>query len=217
MAKEELAEKTGSAEGGLNLQPIPLLNINLLPQEHRSIRRDFSWMGDRRIVWPSILLLVVFVGMSVRFIQLAETLDAKQTRLEYIQSEIKNNRTILDKIKQLDESLKIIAEKNKALKSIQVSKKRWVALFESISKVLPENMWLISILQNQPNQLEIKGLTYDFSEVANYMVNLEMEPTFVKVELVSIGSVRGRNAETEQYEFVMKCIINENLGLDVAE
>jgi Tfp pilus assembly protein PilN len=193
-----------------------LIDINLLPAEFRSSRADITWVTDRRIVWPTLGLFVAVVVGLLLLIHTKDVLGQKEAKLESLKKEVQKEKPLLEKIKKLDKELKIIAEKNKALKSIQVSKKRWVVLFESISSVLPENMWLMNIDQVSVDIIEIKGATYEFSEVAAYMMDLETQISFDKVELVSISSLVQRRDSNESYEFKLKCFVNPNLGLDGA-
>jgi type IV pilus assembly protein PilN len=108
----------------------------------------------------------------------------------------------LVKISELENSQSIINTKINALKSIQINKKRWVVLFENISSVLPPNMWLMSISQIGEFNLEMKGTTFDFSEVAEYMVKLEKQSSIAKVSLVTISTTKVSGDEA--YSFTLK-------------
>jgi type IV pilus assembly protein PilN len=193
---------------------LSLVDINLLPDNFKSVRRDYSWITDRRAIYPTVMAFVLLLAIGGFHSNMVNKLSGMKSNLESIKASIERERPLLLKIKELDEKLKIIAQKNKALKSIQVSKKRWVIIFESISSVLPENTWLTEIEQDKNDFLEITGKTYDFSEVAAYMEDLEGQVSFPVVELGSIGSVRERNSDKDVYKFVLKCAINKDLGLE---
>ncbi|NLB64213.1 MAG: PilN domain-containing protein [Fibrobacter sp.] len=189
-----------------------LIEINLLPPEYRTSKRDLTWLTDRRVIWPTIAVLVfVFIGF-VAWLNMNDKLDDLNSDLRRVNASIEANRPTLEKIKQLDERLELIAQKNKALMSIQVSKKRWVILFESISSVLPANMWLTALVEVEKDLLEIKGSTYDFSEIAEYMVSLERQISFSSMSLVSIEK---QMVKAEQvYSFTIQCMVNPELGLE---
>lgn len=190
------------------------LEINLLPAEYRSTKTDLSWLSDRRVVWPSVLLLVAAAAGFLLFSHISETIGDLESDLDRVKTEVEKERPLLSKIKQLDEKLGVIAQKNKALKSIQVSKKRWVILFENISAVLPPNMWLISLSQLSTNEMELRGVTRDFSEVAEYMVRLEQQVSITSVTLVTISTTKVQDEDT--YNFTIKAVINQDLGLEGA-
>lgn len=190
------------------------LEINLLPAEYRSTKTDLSWLSDRRVVWPSVLLLMAAAAGFLLFSHISETIGDLESDLDRVKTEVEKERPLLAKIKQLDEKLGVIAQKNKALKSIQVSKKRWVILFENISAVLPPNMWLISLSQLSTNEMELRGVTRDFSEVAEYMVRLEQQVSITNVTLVTISTTKVQDEDT--YNFTIKAVINQDLGLEGA-
>lgn len=190
------------------------LEINLLPAEYRSTKTDLSWLSDRRIVWPSMLLLVAVAAIFLLFSHITETVSDLEQNLNQVRSEVEKERPLLAKIRQLDDKLAVIAQKNKALKSIQVSKKRWVILFENISSVMPPNMWLSALSQLSANEMELRGVTRDFSEVAEYMVRLEQQVSISAVNLITITTTKIDGEDT--YNFTIKANINQDLGLESA-
>jgi Tfp pilus assembly protein PilN len=192
-----------------------LLEINLLPIEYRRAKKDYSWLFDRRIVWPTVALFVAISGAFLLFLHIQDTINALQSDLEQVSAQIEKEKPLLDKIRDLDQKLAVIEEKNKALKSIQVSKKRWVILFENISSVLPPNTWLVNLVQDSPHTMEMRGVTHDFAEVAQYMVALEQQVSFQKVSLTSITTQQTEGQDS--YAFVLKCEINPELGMEVSK
>jgi type IV pilus assembly protein PilN len=188
------------------------VEINLLPAENRQTKLDLSWIVDRRIVWPTIALIVALFAVFMVQSYISETTQDLQRRLDTTRAEVEKQRPILNKITTLDGKLKVIAQKNTGLKSIQVSKKRWVILFENISSMMPPNMWLVSLNQVSPLDMELRGVTYDFSEVAEYMVKLEKQASFKSVSLTDISTTKIDGEEA--YSFVIKASINPDLGLE---
>ena len=72
-------------------------------------------------------------------------------------------------------------------------------------------MWLTSISQLGENELEMKGTTFDFSEVAEYMVKLEKQVSVDKVSLVTITTTKVDGEEA--YNFTIKVVLKQDLGL----
>ena len=188
------------------------VEINLLPAEDRQTKLDLTWIVDRRVVWPTIALLVALVAVFMVQSYISETTETLQNRLDSTREEVERQRPILDKITALDAKLKVIAQKHTGLKSIQVSKERWVILFENISSMMPPNMWLVSLNQVSPLDMELRGVTYDFSEVAEYMVKLEKQASFKSVTLTDISTTKIDGEEA--YSFVIKAGIKPDLGLE---
>ncbi|MBR4680187.1 MAG: PilN domain-containing protein [Fibrobacter sp.] len=187
------------------------ISINLLPPEYRKKQKDFTWITDRRIIWPTVGLIVAIVAVLMLQTYINETISGLSQELSRVQEEVERERPLLSKISDLEQKQGVINTKINALKSIQVSKKRWVILFENISSVLPPNMWITSINQMGEFDLEMRGVTYDFSEVAEYMVKLEKQVSIESVSLVTISTSKQEGKEA--YNFTIKVILKRDLGL----
>ncbi|MBO5950779.1 MAG: PilN domain-containing protein [Fibrobacteraceae bacterium] len=188
------------------------IEINLLPAEFRRQKKDFSWILDRRVVWPVVATIVFIFCIFLLFAYMNDSRQTLQNALASTKAEIEKEKPLLDKIKELDGKIAIITQKRNALKSIQVSKKRWVILFENISAILPPNMWLTALQQTSAYEMELRGTTYDFSEVAEYMVKLEKQVSIASVTLVTITNTKVEGEDA--YTFTMKAKIREDLGLE---
>ena len=187
------------------------ISINLLPPEYRKKQKDFTWITDRRIIWPTVGLIVAIVAVLMLQTYINETISGLSQELSRVQEEVERERPLLSKISDLEQKKGVVTTKINALKSIQVSKKRWVILFENISSVLPPNMWITSINQMGEFDLEMRGVTYDFSEVAEYMVKLEKQVSIQSVSLVTISTSKQEGKEA--YNFTIKVILKRDLGL----
>lgn len=201
-------EETTSINNGLKL-----IEINILPAEFRTTRRSLGFVTDIRVLLPSGIIILAFIVMSLLYVHTQDTLANLDAQLTAIKTKVEKDKPLLEEIKKLNHELDVIAQKNRALKSIQVSKKVWVIMFEAISSVLPENMWLMSVKQSSPGIIDIKGSTYKFNEIASYMVELKSLESFTKVDLISIGAVNQKSESMKSYSFTLKCFINKDLGL----
>ena len=188
------------------------IEINLLPAEFRRQKKDFSWILDRPVVWRVVATIVFVFCIFLLFAYMNDSRQTLQNALASTKAEIEKEKPLLDKIKELDGKIAIITQKRNALKSIQVSKKRWVILFENISAILPPNMWLTALQQTSAYEMELRGTTYDFSEVAEYMVKLEKQVSIASVTLVTITNTKVEGEDA--YTFTMKAKIREDLGLE---
>ena len=199
------AKKTTSA-----LKKSLCIQINLLPPEYRKKSKDFTWVTDRRVIWPTVALIASIVCVYMLNMFVTETISDLQNEVERVKAEVERERPLLTKIGELEQKQAIVNTKINALKSIQVSKKRWVVLFENVSSVLPPNMWLTSLNQVSNDNLEMKGMTFDFSEVAEYMVKLEKQVSIEKVSLLTISTTKVDGEEA--YSFTIKVVLKQDLG-----
>ena len=186
------------------------ITINLLPGEHRKKQKDLTWVTDRRVVWPTVMFIVAIVAALFVYAYTLESISSLEAELQSVRAAVERERPLLRKISELEKNQSIINTKINALKSIQINKKRWVVLFENISSVLPPNMWLTSLSQVSEFNLEMKGMTFDFSEVAEYMVKLEKQISVEKVSLVTIATTKVDGDEA--YSFTLKVELKRDFG-----
>ena len=186
------------------------ISINLLPPEFRKKQKDFTWVTDRRVIWPTVAAVVAIVAVLMLQAFIAETIGSLSSELSRVQEEVERERPLLSKISDLEQKKGVVTTKINALKSIQVSKKRWVVLFENISSVLPPNMWITSINKLGEFDMEMRGVTLDFPEVAEYMVKLEKQVSVQSVSLVTISTTKIDGDEA--YNFTIKIVLRQDLN-----
>lgn len=186
------------------------ITINLLPSDHRKKQKDLTWVTDRRVVWPTVIFIVAVFAALFVYAYTMESISSLEAELQSVRSAVERERPLLSKISELEKNQSVINSKINALKSIQINKKRWVVLFENISSVLPPNMWLTSLSQVGEFNLEMKGTTFDFSEVAEYMVKLEKQVSIETVSLVTISTTKVDGDEA--YSFTLKVVLKRDFG-----
>ena len=185
------------------------IEINLLPVQYRRKRVRVDRILCRRVVWPTIafmILLVAGIGWSMN---LTMDRDRLEGELDTIKKTIASKQTLLDEIKKLEADKAVIERKNAALRSIQVSRQRWIVIFENISYVLPENTWITSI-EEKGGRLEMTAVTFQFADVAFYMTELQKQVAITNVRLKKIRTVRV--AKAKAFEFNLSVGLAENIG-----
>jgi len=133
-----------------------------------------------------------------------------------VKKEIGANAYVGSRIKELEKLRDEKTAKNNSLKSISVSKRKWVRILEGINKSLPLNMWIESIKQSETNdnEMEVKGRTYVFPEIAEYMIELEKNEYFSKVFLNGIELQKEQNRSS--FLYTIRINLNPNVGIDAA-
>jgi type IV pilus assembly protein PilN len=189
----------------------PLMKINLLPLEFRRVKRDLSWLSDARVVWSTFAFILISLVLSSIYYYVVETTSELEKSVEKTKQAVEKERPLLEKIKELDEKLAVIKQKSDALRSIQVSRKRWVILFEDLSTALPPGTWITGITQ-EADQMDITCQTWSFSEVALYMIKLEQKESVTGVSLTSISAIKVNNEDA--YNISLKVAFNPSLGLE---
>jgi Tfp pilus assembly protein PilN len=197
-----------------------LIEVNLLPMEYRVARKDYSYLGDRRVIWGTLLVFTVFFLIWFHFVTLVTTISSKQDRIGNLTAEIKKYDTVKTEITKLQDLKNKQEAKNQSLKSISVSKKRWVRIFENINASVPPHTWIISIKEeaDKPDQLAIQARTFVFQEVAGFMLQLERQSFFLTPTLESIEQVKaeggGPNGTATAFAFTLHCPLNPAIHID---
>ena len=194
-----------------------LIEVNLLPIEYRVSRKDYSYLTDRRAIWGTVLLLVVGVLIWLHFMTLVATQSSKESEIAELKAEIQKYDTVKTEIAKLEDLKNKQEAKNQSLKSISVSKKRWVRIFEDINASLPPHTWLISVKEeaDKPDQLAIQARTFVFQEVAGFMLQLERRPFFLAPSLESIEQVKVEGAGTvSAFSFTLHCPLDPAIHTD---
>jgi type IV pilus assembly protein PilN len=188
-----------------------LMEINLLPSEYRLNKLNLSWILDARVIWATFALILVALVLSLLYYHVIETTNELKNAVAQTKQAIERERPLLDKIAELEKKQKVIKEKSDALRSIQVSRKRWVLMFEDFSTSLPPGTWISGIVQ-EAEVMSISCTTWNFPEVALYMLKLEQTQSVTDVSLTNINAVK-INGE-DAYNFSLKVGYNPNLGLE---
>lgn len=200
-----------------------ILDLNLLPLEHQHKRHDITWILDRRVVWPSILLLATLMTCFYFMREQAIQEENLNVELESANTKIAAQRPILNSLTETRANLDEIRKKNLALTSIQVSKQKWIRVFETVSSQLPPNTWLLSMQQGDMNpadtstiikskELRIIANSHKFDEVASYMSKLVASNEIDSVSLKGVKSIRESYGLVYQMELV--AYVNPFIGID---
>ncbi|MDB5104303.1 MAG: fimbrial assembly protein PilN [Fibrobacteres bacterium] len=190
------------------------IHVNLLPIEYRVVKKDYSFLIDMRILVSTTALIGVAAAYLIGQSFFRANLESKRGALAEVQKEIGANSYVGARIKELEKLRDEKTAKNNSLKSISVSKRKWVRILEGINKSMPLNMWIESIKQSEQNdnEMEVKGRTYVFPEIAEYMLELEKNEYFAKVFLNSIELQKDANRSSFMY--TIRINLNPNVGID---
>ena len=190
------------------------IHVNLLPIEYRVVKKDYSYLLDLRILVSSTVLIVALAAYVIGQSFFKANLETKREVLAKVEREIGENAYVATKIKELETLRDEKTAKNISLKSISVSKKKWVRILEGINKSLPLNMWIETIKENETNEneMELRGRTYVFPEIAEYMLEIEKNEYFAKVFLNSIELQKETNRSS--FLFTIRINLNGAVGVD---
>jgi type IV pilus assembly protein PilN len=155
-----------------------MIRVNLLP--YRSERRKnkilqhLGWLFGSITAVAALLMFVNMYGNG----QLADL----QTEFGQLQAQNMVLKKKIGKIRNLDR-LRVDVERKLALvDELQQGRFESLKTLGELSKVIPENVWLTSIVDSSGN-LKIAGLGESNKAVANFMRSLDKSPLFGKIAL----------------------------------
>ena len=188
-----------------------LMEINLLPSEYRQSKLNVSWLLDTRVIWATFALILVALILFLLNYYVNETTSGLRSAVEQTKRDLEKERPTLDRINELERTRSEIEKKSKVLDSIQVNGKRWVLIFEDFSTALKDipGTWISGIIQ-EAGEMNLSCTTWNFPEVASYMLNLEQKQSVTEVSLTNINAVK-INGE-DAYTFSLKVKLDPNLG-----
>ena len=184
------------------------INVNLLPAEYRVHHVKIKF--HKEIVWPAIVSSVVLLVLFLWIGSLNAKIGSYTKKIAQVEADIKKNQHILDEINSLKEQKKIVLTKIKALERIDVNREKWLRLMETFSQKLPQGSWINS-LEEKGDTVFVKGKTYSFSEVAQYMLRLKESVFINDVDLKNIEQI---NAASRIYKFTVRCHLNADAKLE---
>ena len=187
------------------------IEINLLPVQYRRKRVRVDRILCRRVVWPTIAFLILLVAGIGWSMNLTMDRDRLEGELDTIKKTIASKQSLLDEIKKLEADKAVIQRKNDALRSIQVSRQRWIVIFENLSYVLPENTWITGI-DEKNGRLEMTAVTFQFSDVAQYMTELQKQVAITNVRLKNVRTVKV--AKAQGFEFSLSIGLAKDINLN---
>lgn len=196
-----------------------LIEVNLLPIEFRVVRKDYSFLTDRRAVWSTLALLVAIVLGWLHFMALVATTTAKESSIAELKTEIAKYDTVKTQIQQFQELKTQQEAKNQSLRSISVSKKRWVRILEDINASLPPHTWIVSMKEDPtaPDKIILVARTYVFQEVAGFMLQIERRPFFEAPTLEGIEQIKAEaSATATAFAFTLHCPLSSTIHSDGA-
>jgi type IV pilus assembly protein PilN len=155
-----------------------MARINLLPwrAERRKIRQRefFMQLGAAALVAIGIMLFW-WLWMDMR-------IDNQNERNAYLQDQIKQVDTRLEKIKDLEKVRSQLLARKQIIEQLQANRSQMVHLFDELVKTIPASARLMSIKQNGDHMV-LDGVAQSNASVAEYMRNIETSPWMGQADL----------------------------------
>jgi type IV pilus assembly protein PilN len=178
-----------------------MIRINLLPfraaRKKENIRRQIS------IYVLTVAFLVIV--MIYFFLDLNSTLSGVKEEDQRLQAEIKTYEATIKRIGELEKKIKEIRTKLDVIKELERNKTGPVHLLDEIAMAVPkEKLWLTSLKESR-GTLTLQGTAMDNETVALFMTNLEHSSYISAVDLQSTRLRSMPQYKLNVADFVLEC------------
>lgn len=185
-----------------------MIRINLLKPERKEIRETPvaptpEFKEKRRQPLAAIIVLLALVAIVALFFYQKDALTKENNLLSVAQAEKKNLQDVVVKLEELEQQRNLFERKIRVITQLQSRQENAVIIMDELSKQLPNWIWLTE-LSFSTQEIRVKGRAVSNNLIADYIFNLEENPYFRNVNLISSQQRRVRN--NQYLEFVLTAI-----------
>jgi len=172
-----------------------MIRVNLLP--HRQIRRELRQreFGLMAAFFAIAAAAIIFLGWTY----INSRVDAQAERNARLDTAIVQLDKEIADIKDLKDQISTMLERKQVVENLQINRSQAVVVFDELSRILPEGMYLKSIKQ-QANVITIEGIADTNARVATLVRSLSnsswlQSPDLVEIKAITINNLK-QNAFT---------------------
>jgi len=185
-----------------------MARINLLPwrAERRRVRqKEFMAMLGASAVAAAVVSFLIWMFYN-------GLISGEKERNDYLREQITQVDAKIKEIEALDEKKQKLLARKEVIEKLQANRSQMVHLFDSLVRTIPDGVTLTTI-QQDGEQLTLKGRSQSNARVSTYMRNLESSGWMTNPEL-SVIEARGDNKGLP-YEFDLTVkLANPNAPVD---
>lgn len=162
------------------------IEINLLPQSFRPKRRLI------RLDFKSVMVLVILIAAACvggYYYYLRKESARIDSQISFYRQEEVKLRGAVALNKEVNDLKKLVEERIGIIRELTGGSEVRFSMLEHINLVMPENLWLMSISENEQAgtvNFTIEGMSYSKDDISVFLAGLEKFDQFSAVSLESI-------------------------------
>lgn len=181
-----------------------MIRINLLGRPRPKVKRRVAITG-------TLQLVLLVIPLSVAILWFAFHIYLLNLELVRLNEQIRQEEVKLAQRSQLQKELQEYKKDQaryqgqiKVINDLRRSQEGPRQLLEIVGDTvsLTESLWLTSLIERAPNEIEFKGMARSVNAVANFMTNLDSSGYFEKVEIKETKQQPPRDGVTN-FEFTL--------------
>lgn len=178
--------------------------INLLPwREEQRKQKQKEYMTQLGLV--ALLGLGIILGAHTF---LSQKISAQESRNNRLDQEIKLVDQRLKEIKELEVVKKALVDRMEVIQQLQESRPEVVHLFDDLNNTLPEGLFL-TLISQEGTTLTIEGKSESNARVSTYMRNLEKSKWLDNATLLYIEAKKAKPDEKKSNIRSFSLMINQ--------
>ncbi|MGB0722031.1 MAG: PilN domain-containing protein [Gammaproteobacteria bacterium] len=181
-----------------------MAKINLLPwrEAQRTERaRQFKLMAGGAALAAAGLIAVSYFAVEAQ-------IQVQTGRNDYLKAEIKGLEKLLNEKRKLREEEKNLRNRMNVIEDLQFSRPLAVYLFDSLARLVPQDVFLTSVTQTAA-AVKIEGISTSATSVSDFMRRLDDSPRFGKPTLESITGKQGGSVPQNSFTLTVNQVIQK--------
>lgn len=197
--KNQLGVAVGLALRGLTQLKIEVNFLNESIREKKSASRKRIYYGLS--IGIATMILISFS------IFMRQDYYTKKLKLDKINEMTEVYKTYEPKIKRIEENRDILKGKIDILYQNAFSRAIWLDVFNLISEILPEDVWItdvsgvVSIEKSELGRLDLNGKAVSYQSVNNFVSALKSSPSFKEVKPIASSVEKDKETGEEIVKF----------------
>jgi type IV pilus assembly protein PilM len=207
------AAPTAAVAVGLALRKVGDRFINLLAVERERTRRRVGLQPAQKVALAAALILVLTaLGLGWRFWSVKTQLARLDTEIEAAEAETRRLRMVLTDVQKFETRRAQLQQRVALIEELRKGQSAPVRLLDSISRALPERLWLTQLSQatdpkTGASDITINGVSTSLTALSDLVGNLEGSGVFARpVEIVQ-SAVESQQQGGDLVRFTVKATL----------
>jgi type IV pilus assembly protein PilM len=195
------AAPTGAVAIGLALRRPGDKSINLLTVERERTRRRAGLQPVQKVaIAASLIMVLTIVGLGWRYWSVRQNLTRLDAEIAAAEAETRRLRTLLGDVQKFESRRAQLQQRVALIEELRKGQLGPVRMLDTISRALPDRLWLTTLEQKGPGEITLQGTTTSLTSLSDFVGNLEASGLFARpVEILgsqvdSRGSRPGADA-----------------------
>lgn len=182
-----------------------MIRINLLKPETKEFREEIQPKTEegKKFDLAKGLVIVSLLLVGVLFINQKRAIKRENVMLERARQEKEKLLYVFSKLEELEKQKALYEKKISLIRKLKSFQDTPVRVMDGLREEIPSSVWLTQCTFDS-NTVHIKGRAFSNSAIADYILNLEINPYFDEVNL--IATIQKRISNIDIHEFSLTAL-----------